>query len=305
MAFYPVIERVAGINNKLDTKSVKALESGHVYVAEAVNLDIDDNGAASVRNGQISLSSVPSHSCFCDGGDYFVAQDRTSDTALYQVDNGFALTGIRSGLTKGARISFFQQGKKTFYAHGYQNGVITLGVSAAWPIATYYGPDTLKEFTSAPVGTHIAYHLGRAWIAVENVIYCSEPFKPGLFRMAKYFFQFGTDVRMIRPVAGGVWVSDSETTGFIANAENWDGQKYSRTLEYPAHEWSDNQRLVDLSGSRYQVPGMSAVWSSDKGLHIGTPDGQLLNVTADNLFYPSGASGATVVDGQIVINSVY
>lgn len=306
-----IISKCAGINNKIDSKWLRQNDpqTGLTDLAEGVNVDVDDAWKLSVRLGQESISTNASHSLFCDGGDCFVALDRTNDAAIYRINNDFSLTGVRSGLIKGAYFSYVQVGARTFYTNGTQNGVIENGVSTAWPSNTYKGPDTLKEYSPAPVGDHLAYHQGRIWISIDEggkfPIYCSEPYKPGLFRFAKYHFQFGSHVRMIRPVLGGVWISDAETTGFIASSDTWDGQKYARKSQYPAHEWSDNCRLVDLSKSQWKVPGLSAVWSSDEGLCIGTSDGQLIIATEDRLVYPTGASGATVVDGTNVINSIY
>lgn len=306
MAAKNVISRCVGLNTVLDPFLPVEREDGHKYLSVALDVDIDDSSAISRRLGQTEVSSVASHSAFRDGGDAFVVQDRSGDAAIYRLTSGPTLTGVRSGLTKAAKVSFSQVGAKTFYVNGYQNGVITDGASAAWPVGTYSGPDTLNEFSSAPVGHMIAYHKGRMWVAVGNVIYCSEPYKPGLFRLAKCFFQFAGYIGMIRPVDGGVWVSDSQTTGFISTAtEKWDGYKYIRKSEVPAHAWSANHTLVKLVKTKWQIPGLSAVWSSDEGLCIGTPDGQLIVETEGRLEYPTGSSGAMLVNGLIAINSVY
>lgn len=298
-----LLRGTSGLNNIVDPARLKYdKETGIAELAEAVNVDIDDTGRISRRPGQTLLSSVVSHSVFCDKGDCFVAQDRESDAALYQVGTDFSLTGIRSGLTKGARVSFCQVGAKTYYANGFQNGVITEGISAAWPTSEHVGAETVRQFYSAPVGTHLAHFAGRMWVVEDNVIWVSEPYAYGKFDKARRFFQFGSAVRMIKPVKGGVWVSDSEKTGFIAAAEKFEAQEWLKKSPFPAHEWSENIELVSLP----DVPGLSAVWSSDEGLCIGTEDGQLIVATKNKLAYPAGASGATVVNGQHnVINSVY
>jgi len=306
-----IVSKCVGVNNKLDPKrlNINIQQTGLTELSEGVNIDIDDSGQIMTRLGQDPLSSVPSHSLFCDGGDGFVAQDRTSDCALYKINYDLTLTGIRSLLTKGAYLSYAQVGEKTYYTNSYQNGVVTDGVSAAWPIARYTGPTTLKVFSNAPVGHIIAWHKGRMWIAIDEngkyVIYCSAIHKPGTFRLAKNFFSFGSHIRMVRPVSGGVWVSDSETTGFIADAETWAGHRYEKKAQYPAHEGSVNCRLVDLSATQFEIPGLCAVWSSDEGLCIGTQDGQLIVATKNKLRYPTGSAGATLVDGWNVINTIY
>jgi hypothetical protein len=304
-----IISKCTGITNKIDPKRLTVSE-----LSESQDIDVDDSGQVMSRLGQAifpesGLTNVPSHSLFCDGGDAFVHQDRTRDAALFKINTDLTLTVLWAGLIKGAYASFVQQGERTFYTTGFQNGVIEAGLRSSWPSNTYYGPDTLKEFSPAPIGHLLCKFNNRIGVAIDEgikfVIYFSEPHKPGLFRLAKYYFLFASHIRMAVEVTGGLWVSDSEKTGFISNAETWDGHRFIKKSQYPAHEWSLNCRLVNLSKSQWEVPGLSAVWSSDEGLCIGTPDGQLIVTTKEKLLYPTGASGATVVDNLNVINSVY
>jgi len=302
-----ILKGALGINNIIDPlRHPYNPETGVGFLAEAVDCDIDDSGMISRRLGQIELSSIISHSLFCDKGDAFVVQDRESDSALYQIGTDFSLTGIRSGLTKGARIAFKQVGAKTYYTSPYQNGVIENGISTAWPALTdHVGATTVRAFYPAPLGSHIELFNSCMWIMQGNVIWVSEPNAYGKYDMARRFFQFGSNGRMMKAVKGGVWVSDSEKTAFIAAGDKFDDMQYIKKSPFPAHEWSENIELVDLSQSEFQIPGLSAVWSSDAGLCIGSADGQLTVATEKKLIYPSGAMGATVADGHNVINSVY
>lgn len=308
----PLITRCNGINNKLNPKRLPYNdETGLTDLAEGVNIDIDDSGMPETRLGQVSISDGPTHSAFCDGGTAYCAQDGASYTALYRINADFSLTpivdytsGLATDFTKGAYFSYTQVGSKVFFTNGYQKGYLIDGVSYAWPVGVYKGPDEQSEFSQAPTCNIIAYFDGRMWVAVDHTIYCSLPYKLGLFRFAKYYFKLSTTVKMIRPVASGVWVSNSTTTGFIKHSDKWDGHTYERKAQVPAHLGSDYCRLSDLSNSQWQIPGLSAVWSSDEGKTIGTPDGQLINVTSKKLVYPAGSRGATVVSDNIVINSV-
>ena len=281
-------------------------ERGISDLSAAVNVSIDDTGRVSRRPGQTLLSDIISHSLFCDKGDCFVVQDRESDSALYQVGTDYALTGIRSGLTKGARVSFVLVGNKTYYSNGYQNGVIENGLSSIWPVNTdHVGATTVRAFYDAPLGAHLAYFQSCIWVAKDKVLWISEPNAFNKFDFSRKFFQFGTNILMIKPVAGGVWVSDEEKTGFISVAERFASMQWTKKASSPAHEWSENIELVDMSDTEHQIPGLCAVWSSDEGLCIGTPDGQLINVTQKKLIYPTGSRGATLVDNNNTINTIY
>ena len=302
MSIVRIFSGTSGLNNIVDPVRLKwSLETGFVELAESMNIVIDDSGRISRRAGSTLDHVGTYHSIFCNKGDCFVVHDRTSDAAIMQLGTDKSLTGVRSGLTKGARISFCQVGAKTYYSNGYQNGVITAGVSAAWPVHTHVGVDTLREFYAAPLGTHIAHFQGRMWIVDGLLIWVSEPYAYGKFRLAGVGFQFPSNVRMIKPVKGGVWVSDSEKTGFIRAADKFEDMAFEQKSAYPAHEWSESIELAEIN----QIPGLSAVWSSDEGLIIGSADGQLTVATKTKLIYPTGANGATFIDGQTVINTIY
>ena len=110
---------------------------------------------------------------------------------------------------------------------------------------------------------------------------------------------------MVKPVTNGVWVSDSEKTGFIPASDKFEEMRFAKRSSFPAHEWSEAIELVDLSKTSLQLPGQSAIWSSDAGLNIGTEDGQLMVTTEAKLIYPTGAKGATLIDSHTVINTIY
>jgi hypothetical protein len=297
----------SGINNIIDPVRLKFdPETGIAELAEAVNVDIDDTGRISRRAGLMIIEEGQFHSVFCNGGDCFVANDRTDDSALYRVAADYSLSGVRSGLQKGARLSYCQIGDKTYYTNGYQNGVIVDGISSAWPTNAHVGTTTTRAFYQPPAGTHIAHFNASMWIVEGNVIWVTEPYAYGKLDKARRFFQFASAVTMVRPVKNGVWVSDSHKTGFISGAEKFEAMRFDTKSPFPAHEWSDCMSLVDLSQTRFEVPGLSAIWSSDAGLCVGTETGDLVVVTERSLVYPSGSIGATVVLGNsFAINNVF
>jgi len=307
--FYPIIAKTLGVNNRvLPSRLAYDIETGEVDLAEAVNCDIDDSRQITRRLGSSQISSVISHSAFCNKGDCFFVQDRTSDAAIYRLGDDFiSYAGVRSGLTKGNRVAFCQVGDKTYYTNQVQTGVITDGVSAAWPDqSAHVGAATTREFYPAPAGKHLEYWMGRMWISVGSVIYASEPFAVGKYAMARCFFQFGANVVMMKAVEGGMWVSTAEEIGFISRADDFKSLQWvGKDSRKPAHEWSVCHELVDLSKTALQIPGESAVWSSDDGVCVGKENGQLEVITEERLLYPASAEGATVVSDGKLFNSIW
>jgi len=305
MVMKTIYTGTTGVNNKVDpVRLVFDPKTGVTELAEAVNCDIDDTGRISRRFGQVPISLDQFDDVFCDGGDCYAVKNRTSDSAIYQLSPDMTtLTGVWAGLAKGARVSFCQVGDKTFYANGYQSGYFEAGIRYAWP--TFTQATTTREFSQAPIGTIIGHFDGHMLIVQGNVVWITERYEYGKVRMAKSFWQMGTDITMMKPVAGGIWLSDQDQTGFVSGEGHISGYGFNKKASSPAHEWSENIELVDLGQSAFEIPGLSAVWSSDAGLCIGTEQGQLIVATESKLVYPTGGSGATVVDGHVVINSVY
>jgi hypothetical protein len=264
-----VYKGTTGINNKVSSVRHKFdAETGITEFESSENGDIDDTGRWSTRKGKIEIDSGNYLSVFCDKGDCFAVKDRTSDSALYNVNTDYTLgSGIRSGLTKGAQCSFCQVGAKTYYMNGFQSGVIEDQLSSAWPVHTHVGTTTTREFYSAPIGTHIAYYNGHMLIVQGKVIWISEPYAVGKYNLSKMFWQFPSNIMMCKPVANGVFVSDSEKTVFIEWTGKFIDAKYdkNKALNYPAHEWSENIELVDLGQTMFKIPGLSAIWSCDAG----------------------------------------
>lgn len=303
-----IISKTFGLNNKMDQ-----FQAAGWYLAATMNVTVSNSGFIELAPGYSILDGTYQyHSGFCNKGDAFVVQDLAATSDLMRVvsvgpGNTVVLGGVRSNLIKGNRVGFCQVGAQTFYANGVQNGVATDGVSSAWPDQSgHVGAGTTREFYPAPIGKHLEWWLTSMWIAVDNIIYVSEPASVGKFRPNGRRFDFGADVIMMKAVEGGMWISTTEEIGFIERADDFKALKWiAKPSRKPAHEWSVNCELVDLSKSALEIPGESAMWSSDDGLCVGTADGQLVVVTEEKLIYPTGSMGATVVDKGICINSVY
>lgn len=289
-----------GLNDLVDPTQLEYNEkTGVSELAVAVNCDISNTGRISRRLGQEKLASGD-YQVWCKGGDGFAVN--AGD--LYRTVDGTVFTGLWSGFSSG-RFSFEQVGGRTYFMNGSEAGYIDDGVVSSWPASDHVGSVTPRVFTDAPIGTKIAYHKNRMWVVVENEIRVSEPNAFGKFREAGCYYEFVTGLTMVKPVEGGVWISDSEKTSFITTADKWADNRMDPKQNLPAHEWSENIELIDLSKTAYQIEGLCALWSSDAGQMIGTPNGQIINGTEDKLIYPTGGSGCTVVDGTTLINSVY
>lgn len=298
-----IFSGTSGLNTKLDPVRIQFNpETGISDLAEAVNITVDDSGRASRRPGRILLQEGIFHSLYGNGSFGFVVQERVDDAAIMQISTDYSLSGVRSGLTKNLRTSFCLVDDKIFYSNGIENGVIENGVSSAWPTNEHVGPTTSKYFTTAPIGSHIAWFSGRVWVSKDNIVWYSEPYAYGKFDMARGFIMFDSNVRMVKPVNTGIFISDNKKTYFFRGT-NPKEMVQKTVSNCPAHEWSEAIDLIDLSYK--EIVGDSAIWSSDEGLCIGTEDGEIINISKLKIAYPSGTQGASVVNLTEIINSVF
>jgi len=270
-----------GLNTVMDPVRIPAQKSGLSDLQVAVNVTIDQSFRTSRRAGVVKLQDGGFHSLFCDGGDCFVV----SGTTMYLMAPDGSIMPIREGLTEGARVSFAQAGSAvTYYTNGCEMGRVEDGIDGVWGAGVYNGPDTTRLFVGPVPGQHIASFYGRMLIAQGPVLWWSELYDYGLYNPAGSFVQFSTKIRMIKSVAGGCFISTERSTYFLsgANPEAW---HLIKVASFSAVEWSDAIEYVE-GGDIGMDPGLCALWASHEGAILGTPGGQIKNLTKDRVIYP-------------------
>ena len=310
-----LVERVAGLNTVLDPERLQQGSRTNGFEAElaqAVNISIDDRGLPSLRQGDLRFSAGSYHSLFCKGGDCFVVQERTNDAAIMRIisTDSVTIVGVRSGLTKNLRMSWDRTGLDTFYSNGAENGYIREGVSAAWPVNTYQGPEADMQFVSTiPKAHHIAFRPGgQVLIAVGSAVFANHaPFQFGLFNLrSANIAAFASDVTMLAGVRSGFFVSDGEQTSFFRQDQGWYSFKQEIVERAPALEGSlahDSVWLKEVLGDN-APDGFGRIWASTKGVCLGTDDGVFINLTDEKIQYPAGfTAGACLVKDTTVIHT--
>lgn len=303
-----IFSSTKGVNTRVDEARLALdFETGECELAEGVNITIDQSGRIYRRTGYSLVIAGEYHSVFCDNGPCFVVQERVNDAALMQVASDLSLSGVRSPLTKGLRMSFWQDGPTTYYSNGKENGIIVDGISAPWPDHTnHVGPETSRVFFPAPVGTHINVGHGRMWIFDGKILWFSEPYAYGKFDNARGYIPFHSIGRMVRCVDNGVWVSDSHSTYFMEGTNPAEMVPKVKA-PYPMLEWSDSTITVDAIEYGFNwSPGQSLVVISTEGLCLMGPSGEFENLGKKKLLAPPGATkGATLIRGDNAIHSAW
>lgn len=312
-----MLRGTAGLNNTLDPERLSWGNKDNPYIVEmaiAKDISVDDRGLISLRKGTVLVQDGDFHSGFCqDSENAYVAKDGDSSTTLHRVTvSGTTVTvspAVVSGMALGQRVSCVQANDLTLWANGSQCGIIQNGVNSAWAVDAYNGPDQNVSFlSSVPVGNHLGYdNAGTVAIARSNTIFFNYiAFVFGLFAAGRGFVQFPTQIRMVKSVESGWFVSDQKKT-YFERGINWSDINESVVADFPAHEWSCAHELLEASEIGLDLPGYCAFWSSPQGLIAGLPNGQVVNLTSQRIKYPSAYERAAclVYDRRKLINTVY
>lgn len=270
-----------GLNTVTDPERIQIQKNGHTDLAAAVNITIDQSGRVNRRKTLELITAGNFHSLFCDKGDAFVVKD----TSLYRIGTDFSLQGVRSGLTD-APMAYVQVNDLTYYTNGYELGWINDGISYVWEEGTYTGPTTNRQFSGPMAGSHLAFWQSRMFISEGKFLWWSEPYNADIYNKAESFVQFRTDIRMIKPVAGGVFVSTGQNTWFL-EGQNPAAFRAAIVSRFPAYEWSDAVEYVDGFDIGLDHGGLCAMWASPEGAILGLPSGALYNTNKNKVLYPA------------------
>jgi len=292
-----------GLNTKLDPARIYSSSKGVQDLAVAGDVDISDTGRLSRRKGYTKQVTGAFHSLFCDGGDCLVV----SGTSLCLLNPDYTTTDLAT-VTAGARMSYAQVNDDIYYCNGHEKGIVRNGDVVAWEKGDYVGPDTDRVLDDPPVGTHVEGFNGRVYVAQGGALWFSEPYAFGAFNFEDNLFWFPSNIRMVRAVADGLYVSTSNDVYFLSGLDT-DQPLQTKVANYPAIEYSESwftgqaASYPDGGVSIAQGAGPRALmWLSDNGVCFGGPGGQFKNLTWEKIgTFPDGLTGSSLVyNGKFV-----
>ena len=283
-----------GLNTKIDPAQL-GKNGGILDLAVAADVDVNDTGKRiSRRKGYTRQTTSAAHSLFCDKGPcLFVA-----GTGLYELHADYSST-LLTTVAENARMSYAEVNGRVYYQNGYEKGYIKDSGAHTWERGTYYGPDTDRVFSDPPIGTIVRHYRNRMYIAQKNVLWYSEPGDFGRFDLARGFLMYATDIRMVRPVEDGIYVSDSTASYFLKGSTPLEFVQI-HVAPYPAIEGTDTSFFGSLIFGNEGItimegPGIAAMWLSEEGVCYGGPNG-FFNVTLDKIAdIPAGLTGSGLV----------
>lgn len=293
-----IFNKLAGVQNnvpeyRLFTQQYDPSETMvTIPLSDSRDMLIDDSGSAFRRPGYRNIDDAVWHSLFCDKTD--AVGVRGQDLVLI---NGESYRTLATGIT--TRASYAQVLDEIFYVADFNQGRVSQGVRLPWPDMPTVPYDSDRFFVQHIPAKLIAFWQNRIWLARENFVVCSEPWAYGLFDLHQSTFPFGDEVTMLRPVAGGVYISTTKKVYFLTGSEP--GKMEAKVAaESPALAWSDSQVLVPakVMGLDPEL-GDVALWMAEDGAYMGLSNGVAVNMTETMVEFPAGnGHGACLPFGE-------
>jgi len=292
-----LFKSTSGLNNVVKSSRIKYdPASATCELASAVNVDIDVSGGISRRKGLTATSRTEScHSIFCDMGECFFV----SGTSLYQLNADYSRTGIRSGLTSGAKMHYERIANTIYYTNGYEIGYIQNGVSHVWQAQPYVGPVTTRVFNSPPIGHLLCYHSSRMYIATQYGLIHSEPFAYSWYDLHANIIPLRSKPRMIKAVVDGMYVGIDEGVIFLKGKDPKEFE-YIWVSNSPVVTGTDVKVSSDRFGKSDKISFTTGttinavMWTAQDGIYLGKAGGEVTNLTNNKLTYPASNSGCAV-----------
>lgn len=139
--------------------------------------------------------------------------------------------------------------------------------------------------TRMPPGQIVRYLNGRLLVASGNFLHYSEPHALGLYNPQRNFIPFPEPVTMIEPCQNGFYISAEQTCWVDGNLPEAD---LNPVLPYRA--------VIGTSG---QVPNSNNVfWMSERGMVVGTQNGEVSNMQEDKVAVDPALVGASLFREQ-------
>lgn len=299
MSYTPIFRGSAGLNTVIDPLRLPYdPESGVMPLSVAVNVVVDETGQIKRRKGYTRVQEGSWHSLFYDGTDCVGVKD--GDLCVIAEDLSY--TSIRSGFS--SVVSYAQVNDAIYYTSPDLFGIVKDGIHRDWEAQDYIGPETDREFSGPFPANHIAFYLGRIWLATDFFVVFSEPFGWSWFDLHGSILPMDSRIRMLQPVSDGIYISTDMKTYFLSGSTP-DEFQLSVAASFPAIEHSAATRFVNADDIGFDSPAQCALWASHKGACLGMPGGSVFNLTGDKVVYPKeGNRGAGLVFNDNFIHAI-
>lgn len=295
--FIRLLTRATGLcNTKAPVRLTYDLKTGESQLAQAVNVNIERDGRITRVTGFTEKRAESSSQAWSDGETCLFV----SGTVLYQLHPDYSRTAIRAGLTLGAPMSFAAVADRVYYSNGHELGFVRAGADNTWAAVTMARPTTNVTFSDPPAGHLVAQAFGRMLVAVGKTIFSSEPAFYGNFNLALYR-QEAARITMLRYFPGVLLVG-TETDTIVYRGTKW-GALVRDVVIASGGVLEGSDALTQSEATGADQSKRQVVFTTTKGICLGSDDGSVVNLTDENLVLPAARrAGAAVIDHRYVVH---
>lgn len=278
-----VFENFTGINNVSDAKNI-----GNEELVQADNIDIDNNGKVTRRDGYTRKLTPLSktHSLWSNDRMCFFVDG----TDLRRIHADYSTTIIRSNVSN-LPMEFVDVNEDVYYNNASVNGYIdSLGVS------NLHSDPNIRHKAAPPTGQHIEYYNGRIYIAKNHTLWFTDAFAFGRVDMRKNAIQFKDEITMVKAVKDGIYISigDINERSSVVFLRGPTPKEFTSVpvFDYGAIEGSPAKCKSSFVGDGSSEDEDVVVWASRKGICVGSAGGKARNLTATKYEVPTNRYGA-------------
>ena len=268
-----LISGTTGINNidpvnrlKYD-KRTKLTE-----VAEAMNVDIDNSYLPVMRDGFSLIESGSFKDAHRNGQDVFSRKNGT-DLVSISVNGSIKIADVEN-----RKIYFTNVANRTYFNNGVDLGYIENKIVHSWDAGDVVGAETTMDISGPPLmGSVIFYHRGIMYMAIDNILYHSDPFSPNIWNLSESFFIFNSKIKLITGLDKVLYISDeNEIIGLVGG-----GPKEMERIELYPHPavagtesilrgfGSEDKSLVLVANQRVlSISGVNILDITGKKVHM-------------------------------------
>jgi len=295
MPEFPMMYGCLGVNNKVDPMDLLFDDkTGLMELSYGLNVDVELPSRLCSRKGTTLVTSGDIHSL------YYPGKGRWGYYVLGGGMYRFGVTGVAAGIrnvTKNAWMSYADIGDVTFYTNGFETGYISReGVSYSWarPTGSPSPPDyadSSRVFDDPPVGTVLAEHNGRVYVAVRDTVFASELYWYAYFNLEENRLPFDSNVQAMGSVTDGMYISDESGVYYCKGDYLQEMQKIPLPPEFgpviPGTMCKCDGKLVN---DMYYGDGL--IWVSKYQVCYGGPGGTYQDLSSEKLVLPETVRGA-------------
>jgi hypothetical protein len=299
-----------GLKNTVDRERL-----GPRDLAQAVNVDLDDDGQLHRRRGRVQVATGDFHSLW-NANDGTVYGVKDNDLGIVRPDYSFSTVYPNVGE---ATIAYCQINDEIFFSNAYCNGVIThsQGVVNDWGPAQDFWLSPVVNPTATlpaiagrlmgapPLATILGYYNGRIYLATGRMLWATDFQLYHLVNKTRGFIQFEDEITMVGVVADGVYVGTTQGLWFLGGG-SFETLKRVRSMDSPVIPGSMVYIPAELANPHRPADAtpveVSVAFMTTRGFCVGQDGGQCLNMTEANFFFPEAVRASAFFRRQDGMN---